>query len=146
MKFENAKQIIKQKYTTEQKRTDVEGIVINKFLNFGNMYYIVLMDYNGDVVPEWNGHAVLTDYAETSHLLGNLISKTNFEEVCKKHNIDFRNGCIEKKFESIADVDNFVKVLDELSAKYEELEDWLYKISNIRTRKQLRVLFLCDRI
>lgn len=123
MKFENAKQIIKQKYTTEQKRLNVEGIVVNKFLNFGNIYYIILMNYTEDVVPQWNGHAVLTDYGETSNLLGKILSKTHFQEVCKKHNIDFRNGCIEKKFESIEDVDNFVKVLDELSAKYEELDE-----------------------
>lgn len=123
MEFEKAKQIIKQKYVTEQKRLDVESIVINKFLNFANFYYIVLINYTGDVVKKWTGHAVLTDYGETSNILGNLLSKAYFEEVCKKHNLDFRNGCIEKEFESIEDVDNFIKVLDELSAKYEKLED-----------------------
>ncbi len=123
MKFEEAKRVIKQKYTTKQKRLDVEGIVINKDLDFSNRYYIILMDYTGDSIPEWKGHAILTDYAETSHILGRLLPKGYIAEVCKKYNIGYDKGYIEKKFESIEDVDNFVKVLDELSAKYAELEE-----------------------
>ena len=114
MKFEEAKQIIKQKYNTRQDRLDVESILIDKHLKFATYYYIILIKSENE--------AILTDYAETCHIFYKLPLSV-FEEVCKKHNIDFREGYIEKKFESIEDVDNFVKVLDELSAKYAELEE-----------------------
>ena len=115
MKFEEARKIIEQKYETRQKRINAVEIVIRKQLRFGHYYYILLMDYENE--------ALLTDYAETRHILKPTVSKDVFEEVCKNNKITFVDGYIEKKFESIEDVDNFVKVLDELSAKYAERED-----------------------
>ncbi len=115
MKFEEARKIIEQKYETYQKRKNAVEVVIRKQLRFGYYYYILLMEYENE--------ALLTDYAETRHILKPTLSREFFSETCNKHNITFVDGYIEKKFESIEDVDNFVKVLDELSAKYAELED-----------------------
>ncbi len=124
MDFITARNILRNSnYETEQERLNVESIFVRKKLNFGNYYYILLMDYQGDLAPHLTGNAILTDYGCTSEILGDLVSQDFFEVTCKKYGLDYRHFNIEKKFENIQDVDNFVKVLDEISAKYKEIKN-----------------------
>ncbi len=124
MDFITARDILRNsKYETRQARLDAEDICIKKKLDFSNYYYILLMDYQGDVAPHLTGNAILTDYGYTSKLAGPRVGQQLIIDTCKKFGLDYRSNIIEKKFESILDVENFEKALDIISKRNRELED-----------------------
>mgnify|MGYP001624334280 CR=1 FL=1 len=105
MEFETAKKEIKTKYKTNTITNDVEQIFIPKLLDEYNLYFIVLKNSSKG--------AYLTDYAKNCETLNITTQKS--EEIAKEFNINCKENCLFTNYNSLNDLNNFIKCLDKLS-------------------------------
>ena len=113
MKFEEALTLIGNYYKLVEQSQDSYFVATNKILNDDWNEFCI-------VVRNIEGKAILTDYGETA----NYFDKNNeeFERVCKKNNILYKEGEIYTGFNSIQDIENMISAIDELSDYYHENE------------------------
>ena len=129
MKVEELKHIVESNNYEIDKYIHVERIYVNKFINSFYRYFITY--------EEINGEAYLTDKGTTAETL-TALDKDFFIVVCNKHNLEFVNGVIRKKFENISDLETFISALDDISAPGHEKYEKALKIlhEEFKTTKQ----------
>ena len=113
MKFDEALTLIEKKYKLIEETKDAYFVSTNKVLNDDWNEYCIF-------VRNIEGKAILTDYAETSNYFNK--DNTEFESVCKKYNVLYKEGEIFTGFNSIQDIENMISAIDELSDFYHENE------------------------
>ena len=106
MKYQEALKIIKEKYEVSIIDEDMTQIIINKLLNPFNFYFICIFNC-GD-------STLITDMSETSDIISD-VSESYWLEKCHKYNAKFDNWRLIKNFNSIEDLKEFIKLLDEVS-------------------------------
>lgn len=114
LRYEQALEILHQNYETYSHGYGKNYIRINKELTFGTFYSLLLANHLGE--------PIITDWHDTVYYLHKLDINV-FVDVCKKYDIDFSQGTMERKFKSNQDVEIFLKAIDELVEMHENLDE-----------------------
>ena len=116
MKYLEAMAIIKEEY--DIKIVANHAILIYTGLTYDGCNSFCVVLYNlGD-------KAILTDLGRTNEVFDEVGDET-WIELCDSHGFEFNHWRIQKDFNSIDDVDEFIKFLDFISVKFfDEVEDF----------------------
>ena len=105
MKYLEAKKIIEEKYELNQINAKSSEIAINKPLNSFNNAFISLID-NDD-------NCILSDMATTIESV--QIDESKLKEIAKNCGLIFDDFYIKTEFNSMSDIDKFLKFFDRIS-------------------------------
>ena len=100
MKFEEAKNILKEKYQTNSIANDVEIINVGAFDESVKEVFLALINYNGQ--------AILTDKGRISENFD--LDEVSLNILAKKNGLRVEEYNLETNFENINDIDKFINV------------------------------------
>ncbi len=104
MQFQEALNIIKKHYETDEFTDDISIIKTYKLIDIANFYFITVVDEDGI--------AKISDMAKTCEFFEK--SEEEWLDICTKFGLVFDNYTIKTNFNGMEDLDNFVAMLDYL--------------------------------
>ena len=109
MTYQEALELIKEEYDTNPIEKHATLIYTGLTYNGCTGFCVVLYDL-GD-------KAILTDLGKTKDVFDEVDYET-WRELCESHGFIFNHWKIQREFNSIEDVDEFIRFLDSISVRY----------------------------